>query len=220
MGWLITSGAPRCHVRNQRPSANLKSAARGAPGSWVDIPSKRQDARRPQPRPVPPGGFSLTEGDLILGSANRTAIGTLVERTTGFLVLLHLPEDHGAVAVQEAIIAAVADLPDLLRKTLTWDQGIEMANHTTIAKATGLDIYFCDPAKPWQRASNENTNGLLRQYFPKGTDLSFHGPGILEHVAIEMNSRPRKRLNWRTPAEALDKLLSEHDNQPGVAHAG
>jgi IS30 family transposase len=160
------------------------------------------------------------EGDLILGSANRTAIGTLVERTTGFLVLLHLPEDHGAVAVQEAIIAAVADLPDLLRKTLTWDQGIEMANHTTIAKATGLDIYFCDPAKPWQRASNENTNGLLRQYFPKGTDLSFHGPGILEHVAIEMNSRPRKRLNWRTPAEALDKLLSEHDNQPGVAHAG
>ncbi len=160
------------------------------------------------------------EGDLITGAENRTAIGTLVERTTGFLVLLHLPENHGAVAVQEAIVAAVADLPQLLRKTLTWDQGIEMANHARIAEATGLRIYFCDPGSPWQRASNENTNGLLRQYFPKGTDLSFHGPGILERVAIEMNNRPRKRLNWRTPAEALDKLLSEHDNQPGVATAG
>ena len=161
------------------------------------------------------------EGDLIMGSKqSNSAIGTLVERTTGFLVLLHLPENHGALAVQEAIVTAVADLPQTLRKTLTWDQGIEMANHARIAEATGLDIYFCDPGAPWQRASNENTNGLLRQYFPKGTDLSFHGPGVLERVAIEMNNRPRKRLNWRTPAEALDKLLTEHHNQPGVAHAG
>jgi IS30 family transposase len=160
------------------------------------------------------------EGDLILGAANKTAIGTLVERTTRFLMLLHLPDDHGAEAVQNAMVAAMADLPDFLRRTLTWDQGIELANHAQIAQATGLEIYFCDPASPWQRGTNENTNGLLRQYFPKGTDLSFWGPGFLEKVAIEMNNRPRKTLNWRTPAEALDKLLSDHDKQPGVATAG
>jgi len=160
------------------------------------------------------------EGDLITGAANATAIGTLVERTTGLVMLLHLPEDHGALAVQEAITHAVADLPELMVKTLTWDQGIEMANHAKTAEATGLDIYFCDPHAPWQRPSNENTNGLLRQYFPKGTDLSFHGPGILERVSIELNNRPRKRLGWRTPAEAFDKLLSEHDKQHGVADAG
>jgi transposase, IS30 family len=159
------------------------------------------------------------EGDLITGSQNRSAIGTLVERTTGFVVLLHLPVNHGAHAVQDAVSRAVADLPATLRKTLTWDQGIEMANHAKIAAATGLEIYFCDPHSPWQRGTNENTNGLLRQYFPKGTDLSFHGAGILERVAIELNNRPRKRLNWRTPAEALDKLLSEH-NDTGVANAG
>ena len=95
-----------------------------------------------------------------------------------------------------------------------------MTNHAQIAAATGLDIYFCDPHSPWQRGSNENTNGLLRQYFPKGTDLSFWGPGLLENIAAELNNRPRKTLNWRTPAEALDKLLSQHDNKPGVANAG
>ena len=100
-------------------------------------------------------------------------------------MLLHLPDDHGAAAVQDAMIAAMADLPEILRRTLTWDQGIEMANHAQIAEATGLDIYFCDPHSPWQRGTNENTNGLLRQYFPKGTDLSFHGPGFLDNVAVE-----------------------------------
>ena len=160
------------------------------------------------------------EGDLILGAANKTAIGTLVERTTRFVMLLHLPGDHGAETVRDAMLTAMADLPAFLRRTLTWDQGIEMANHTQISDATGLEIYFCDPASPWQRGTNENTNGLLRQYFPKGTDLSFHGPGILENVAAELNNRPRKTLNWRTPAEALDKLLSDHDTKPGVADAG
>jgi len=160
------------------------------------------------------------EGDLIMGAHNQTAIGTLVERTTRFLILLHLPDDHSAETVQAAMVDAMADLPDFLRRTLTWDQGIEMANHAQIADATDLEIYFCDPASPWQRGTNENTNGLLRQYFPKGTDLSFWGPGVLQRVAIEMNNRPRKTLNWRTPAEALDKLLSDHDNQPGVATAG
>jgi IS30 family transposase len=160
------------------------------------------------------------EGDLITGAENRTAIGTLVERTTGFLILLHLPDNHSALAVQEAVTTAITALPEMLRKTLTWDQGSEMTNHAKIAEATGLEIYFCDPHSPWQRGTNENTNGLLRQYFPKGSDLSFHGAGILERVAIEINNRPRKRLEWRTPAEALDRLLSEHENTHGVADAG
>jgi IS30 family transposase len=160
------------------------------------------------------------EGDLIIGKDSGSAIGTLVERATRFVILLHLPGDHGALAVQEAMVTAMADLPETLRRTLTWDQGNEMANHARIAEATGLDIYFCDPHSPWQRGSNENTNGLLRQYFPKGTDLSFHGPGILVNVADELNRRPRQTLGWATPAEALDKLLSNPTNQPGVALTG
>ncbi|GAB2758421.1 IS30 family transposase [Nocardioides salsibiostraticola] len=161
------------------------------------------------------------EGDLITGKENRTAIGTLVERTTRFLILLHLPDigpgSHGAAAVEQAMATAMADLPLFLRQSLTWDQGIEMANHLKIAEATDLDIYFCDPASPWQRGTNENTNGLLRQYFPKGTDLSFHGPGILQNVARELNNRPRKTLGFKTPAEALQELLFNHNNNPGVA---
>jgi IS30 family transposase len=160
------------------------------------------------------------EGDLILGAENKTAIGTLVERATRFVILLHLPADHRAETVRDAMVTAMAGLPDFLRQTLTWDQGIEMASHAEIASATDLDIYFCDPASPWQRGTNENTNGLLRQYFPKGSDLSFYGPGILENVAAELNNRPRKTLNWRTPAEALDKLLSEAETKRGVANAG
>ena len=159
------------------------------------------------------------EGDLITGAENKSAIGTLVERTTGYLILLHLRDDHTALTVQHAIAEAMARLPEQLRKTLTWDQGSEMANHAKIAEATGLDIYFCDPRSPWQRGTNENTNGLLRQYFPKGTDLSIHGPGILERVQIEMNNRPRKRLEYATPAEALDQLLSTQQTN-GVADAG
>lgn len=151
------------------------------------------------------------EGDLILGgTASASAIGTLVERSTRFVMLLHLPDNHGALAVQEAIIAKMVELPEHLRRSLTWDQGIEMANHAAIAAATDLDIYFCDPHSPWQRGTNENTNGLLRQYFPKSTDLSLWGPGYLDQVAAELNSRPRQTLNWRTPAEALNELLSKN----------
>jgi IS30 family transposase len=160
------------------------------------------------------------EGDLITGTSNKSAIGTLVERMTGFTMLLHLPEDHGADAVQDAMVTAMAQLPETLKKTLTWDQGIEMANHVAIAAATDLDIYFCDPHSPWQRPTNENTNGLLRQYLPKGTDLSIYAPDYLEHVARKLNNRPRKRLDWQTPAEALDKLLSEPFNPPSVATTG
>lgn len=157
------------------------------------------------------------EGDLIIGAAGISAIGTLVERTTRFVMLLHLPGDHTATTVQEAMANTMVGMPEFLRRTLTWDQGSEMFNHAKITEATGLEVYFCDPSSPWQRGTNENTNGLLRQYFPKGTDLFLWGPGYLEKVAAELNNRPRKTLNWRTPAEALDKLLSEHDNNSGVA---
>ncbi len=149
------------------------------------------------------------EGDLIIGADSGSAIGTLVERTTGFVMLLHLDGDHTAATLADAMTAKIPDIPEILRRSLTWDQGAEMALHTTITEATGLPIYFCDPHSPWQRGTNENTNGLLRQYFPKGTDLSFHGPGILDNVAAELNARPRKRHKWRTPAEELNRLLSD-----------
>ena len=149
------------------------------------------------------------EGDLILGANNASAIGTLVERTTGFVILLHLPGDHSAPTLAAAMTAKIPEIPEILRRSLTWDQGTEMALHTTITDATGLPIYFCDPHSPWQRGTSETTNGLLRQYFPKGTDLSFYGPGWLDQVATELNGRPRKRHRWRTPAEELDRLLSD-----------
>ncbi len=158
------------------------------------------------------------EGDLILGStASGSAIGTLVERMTRFVMLLHLPADHTALAVQEAIVAKMAQLPAILRKTLTWDQGREMANHAVIAEAAELDIYFCDPHKPWQRGTNENTNGLLRQYFAKGADLSVFPADYLDYVAAKLNHRPRETLGWKTPAEALDELLSDPFKPPAVA---
>jgi IS30 family transposase len=160
------------------------------------------------------------EGDLITGAGNGSAIGTLVERASGFVMLLHLPHTHKALDVQEAMTMAMSRLPHTLRRTLTWDQGQEMANHIQIAAATDLDIYFCNPHSPWQRGTNENTNSLLRQYFPKFTDLSGYHPDYLEFVAAELNNRPRKRLGWRTPAERLQQLLSTtDDNPPGVALA-
>jgi IS30 family transposase len=162
------------------------------------------------------------EGDLILGLGS-SAIGTLVERSTRFTMLLHLPRmdaygqarvhngpalaGHGAEAVRDAIAAQITTLPEQLRRSLTWDQGAEMAQHAQLRIDTGLAIYFCDPHSPWQRATNENTNGLLRQYFPKGTDLSKHTPTELDAVAAALNSRPRKTLGWKTPAEALNEHL-------------
>lgn len=162
------------------------------------------------------------EGDLILG-LGRSAIGTLVERASRFTMLLHLPRleghdgprtnngparaGHGAEAVRDAIASSIASLPEQLRRSLTWDQGAEMSQHTQLRIDTGLAIYFCDPQSPWQRGTNENTNGLLRQYFPKGTNLSKHSADDLAAVAAALNSRPRKTLGWRTPAEALDDLL-------------
>ena len=163
------------------------------------------------------------EGDLIIG-LNKSAIGTLVERTTRFTMLLHLPPmeghgtqprqkngpplaGHGAEAVRDEIARVIATLPEQFRRSLTWDQGSEMAQHAQLRIDTGLAIYFCDPHSPWQRGTNENTNGLLRQYFPKGTDLHRHNRSDLDAVALALNTRPRKTLGWRTPAEALDQHL-------------
>ena len=154
------------------------------------------------------------EGDLITGRHNTSAIGTLVERTTRFTMLLHLPEIRTATAVRDAIAASICTLPEALRLSLTWDQGIELAEHTQLHFDSDLDIYFCDPHSPWQRGTNENTNGLLRQYFPKGADLSVHGPDELARVAAGLNARPRKTLAWRTPAEALTALLSATGCRP------
>ena len=174
------------------------------------------------------------EGDLILG-LRSSAIGTLVERTTRFTMLLHLPRmpghgegarvkngpalaGHGAEAVRDAIARTVATLPEALRRSLTWDQGAEMSQHAQLRIDTGVRVYFCDPHSPWQRGTNENTNGLLRQYFPKGTDLGAHGAEDLAAVAAALNGRPRKALGWRTPAEALDEAL--RSAQTGVATTG
>jgi transposase, IS30 family len=148
------------------------------------------------------------EGDLIMGRGNQSAIGTLVERQARFVMLVHLPSEHTADAVRDGVTAAFERLPASLRATLTWDQGREMARHQQIAKATGMRVYFCDAHSPWQRGSNENMNGLLRQYFRKGTDLRCHSPADLAAVADEINRRPRKTLHWANPAELLDRLLS------------
>ena len=156
------------------------------------------------------------EGDLIIGADNGSQIGTLVERSTRTVLLLHLPESREASVVADAMIAAIKSLPAQMMKSVTWDQGIELAAHKAITIATDVAIYFCDPHSPWQRGSNENTNGLLRQYFPKGTDLSVHSQEHLDFVAAELNGRPRKTLDWDTPAEAFQRLVLRQD-QPGVA---
>jgi IS30 family transposase len=207
-------------LRTGRALREPRQRARGRGKSFVtsDILISERPASV-QDRAVP----GHWEGDLILGLAS-SAIGTLVERTTRFTMLLHLPPmpghgerprdktgpaltGHGAEAVREAITRAMSSLPKQLRRSLTWDQGAEMSQHAQLSIETGLQVYFCDPQSPWQRGTNENTNGLLRQYFPKGTDLSAHRASDLQAVALALNTRPRKTLEWRTPAEAFNELL-------------
>jgi IS30 family transposase len=154
------------------------------------------------------------EGDLILGASNKSAIGTLVERTTRFVMLLHLPAGQDAIQIRDRMIDTIHTLPTQLRPSLTWDRGNEMARHTDITMATDMAIYFCDPHAPWQGGSNENTNGLLRQYFPKGTDLRQHSAEHVTAVATQLNERPRQTLGWLTPTESLNRVLS---GQPPAA---
>jgi IS30 family transposase len=170
------------------------------------IPDMVMIAERPEEvdERIVPGHW---EGDLILGKNNRSAIGTLVERTTNYTLLLHLPDGHGSEAVSTAIAQAMAQLPKTLRQSLTWDQGKELSGHKDVARASELAVYFCDPHSPWQRPVNENTNGLLRQYFPKGTDLSVHSADDLAWVAHQLNDRPRKRLDYARPSELINDLL-------------
>ena len=148
------------------------------------------------------------EGDLILGAGNRSAIVTLVERQTRYVLLARIGTDKTSPAVCEAIADKIHSLPEHLARSLTWDQGREMAGHVKFTVRTGLPVYFCDPHSPWQRGSNENTNGLLRQYFPKGTNLAIHDQAELDRVAVQLNGRPRQTLNWATPAEKLNELIA------------
>ena len=188
-----------------------RKAAEGTP-LWAEILaglrrhwSPEQIANRPRWRI---GRSRATgRGDLITGSRNKSAIGTLVERTTRFTILLHLPDGHDAEHVQQAIIDKMQHLPKLLRNSLTWDQGAELALHKRIGASLDMAVYFCDPHSPWQRGTNENTNGLPRRYFPKGTDLSVHPVDYLDAVAEELNDRPRKTLGYMKPSEKIIELL-------------
>ncbi len=170
------------------------------------IPNMINIAERPaevEDRAVP-GNW---EGDLVIGQRNQTAIGTLVERQTGYAMLLHLPDGYKPEQVRDALAVKIRTLPESLRLSLTWDQGPEMRDWKHVSIDTGIDIYFCDPHSPWQRGTNENFNGLLRQYFPKGTDLSVHSSEDLDWVAQELNDRPRKRLAFKKPIELIGDLL-------------
>ena len=148
------------------------------------------------------------EGDLIIGRNGKSAVGTLVERSTRFVILLHLANDRSATTVRDAMVQAVQELPAMLFKSVTWDQGKEMSQHARFTIDTGIDVYFCDPHSPWQRGSNENTNGLLRQFMPKGTDLSAIPPQRLREISDLMNGRPRQTLGWMTPSEKLNEILA------------
>ncbi len=199
----LTKELARClrtgRVR-RRPQRRTATAAGPIPDMVLLADRPAEVAQR-----VVPGHW---EGDLICGTDNKSAIGTLVELTTSLTLLVPLPDGHTAPQVQAGITAVFAGLPEHLRRTLTWDQGGEMAAHKAPTQATGTQVYFCDPHSPWQRPTNENTNGLLRQYFPKGTDLSVHSNEHITAVQTEFNDRPRKRLGFRTPTEAFAELLS------------
>jgi IS30 family transposase len=196
--------------RTQRKPQNRPEERRGKLVGTISISQRPAEAAD---RAVP----GHWEGDLIMGRENGSAIGTLVERATRFVLLIHLPDRHTAQAFHDAIVPTLNTLPVELKRSLTWDNGKEMAMHHQITMATGMAVYFADPRSPWQRGSNENTNGLLRQYFPKGVSLRRYGPEDLTEAARRLNSRPRDTLGWRTPAQALNELLSEPFKMPGVA---
>ena len=210
--YVQSRGALRADLAKNLRSGRIRRRPRRPDGTEErrgKIPDMLMISQRPvdvEDRAVP----GHWEGDLITGKLNQSAVGTLVERTTGYLLLLHLPPgDHGTQAVTDALIARMADLPAQLRRSVTWDQGKEMAAHEKVTAAIGDDftVYFCDPHSPWQRPTNENTNGLLRQYLPKGTDLAIHSAEDLAWIEHEMNDRPRKRLHYARPSELINELL-------------
>jgi transposase, IS30 family len=188
--------------RTRRVPRSRATVTRGKIKDMVNISDRPAEA---DDRAVP--GF--WEGDLIIGKGNKSQIATLVERTTRFVMLVRIPYDRTAERVSRLLARKMEELPEFMRNSVTWDQGKEMAGHVDFTIRTGIPVYFCDPHSPWQRGSNENTNGLLRQYFPKGTDLSLHSQDELDRVAAELNGRPRKTLNWRKPSEVFNDLLAD-----------
>ncbi|ABD13557.1 Integrase [Frankia casuarinae] len=193
-------------LRKGRARRVNRSRTAVARGRIVDIVNISERPKEAEDRAVP--GF--WEGDLILGKGNKSQIATLVERTTRFVMLVRIPYDRNAEKVAYLLARKMETLPDFMKKSVTWDQGKEMARHAKFTVATGMPVYFCDPHSPWQRGSNENTNGLLRQYFPKGTDLSLHTQAELDKLAEQLNGRPRQTLGWAKPVEVFNDLLANH----------
>ncbi|MBV9163766.1 MAG: IS30 family transposase [Pseudonocardiales bacterium] len=189
--------------RARRVPRSRATLTRGKIPDMVNISERPAEAAD---RAVP--GF--WEGDLIIGKGGKSQIATLVERSSRFVMLVRIPYDRNAERVTALLAKRMETLPEFLRNSITWDQGKEMARHAKFTVLTGLSVYFCDPHSPWQRGTNENTNGLLRQYFPKGTDLSLHTQEELDRVATEFNGRPRKTLSWKKPVEVFEKLVAEH----------
>jgi IS30 family transposase len=188
--------------RTRRVPHSRAAVTRGKIRDMVNISERPAEA---EDRAVP----GHWEGDLIIGKGNKSQIATLVERTSRFTFLVRIPYDRNAERVALLVSQKMSDLPEVFKKSLTWDQGKEMARHKDFSVKAGIPVYFCDPHSPWQRPTNENTNGLLRQYFPKGTDLSLHSAEKLDSVSVRLNGRPRKSLGWRTPAEVFAEILRE-----------
>jgi IS30 family transposase len=204
--YVQSRGGLRKQLTRYLRSGRAKRKPRRGPTGQGRIPDMVSISERPpeiEDRAVP----GHWEGDLLVGKGNRSFIGTLVERQTRYVLLSHLGTDASTETVTAKIAERILTLPEHLRRSLTWDQGREMARHVDLTVATGVTVYFCDPHSPWQRGSNENTNGLLRQYFPKGSDLAVHDQAELDRVAAELNGRPRQTLGWLTPAEKLTELL-------------